>query len=265
MILDARGSYDPDGLVGNLEWRFDDGGIYFGSPAYNTFAIPGFHDVELRVYDSRGGVGVTHILIHVQSSVAGDLDGDSQLGAGDVNALSEAIANGSDHPAFDVNGDSLVNLDDLHYWVVNLKGTLMGDANLDATVDGEDFIAWNNNKFTNTTAWTDGNFNGDSFVDGSDFIVWNANKFQSASPNDFLHDPQPVASTVWPHTDRSTLMTKSRESLPGPQSSSAAVSIIPPVQKSRTDGETRFQRLSRRSVEKVFADGEDEDIFWKRR
>ena len=180
VIFDARGSYDPDGFIGNIEWRFDDGGMYYGSPAYNTFTTPGFHDVELRVYDSRGGVGVTHLLIHVQGNLAGDLDGDGQLGATDVNALSAVIANGSDHPAFDVNGDSLVNLDDLYYWVVNLKHTLMGDANLDSTVDGEDFIVWNGSKFTSSTAWTDGNFNADSFVDGSDFIVWNANKFQSA-------------------------------------------------------------------------------------
>ncbi len=261
VILDARGSYDPDGFVGNIEWRFDDGGMYYGSPAYQTFTTPGFHDVELRVYDSRGAVGVTHILIHVQSNVAGDLDGDGQLGAGDVNALSDAIATGSDHPAFDVNGDSKVNLDDLYYWVVNLKQTLVGDANLDWHVDGEDFIVWNRNKFTNTTAWTDGNFDGDSVVDGSDFIVWNASKFQSALRG------APANQDV--ETDLTDLVSAGQTALErvrqsDTKSDSVYAPVYPVASRYESAAHAAPQAVSRRwNVDSVFADAEDEEITWR--
>lgn len=57
---------------------------------------------------------------------------------------------------------------------------LSGDANLDGTVDGLDFSAWNADKFTATVAWTAGNYSADSMVDGLDFTIWNSFKFQSA-------------------------------------------------------------------------------------
>ena len=57
---------------------------------------------------------------------------------------------------------------------------LVGDANLDGIVDGLDFIAWNENKFTSTAAWCSGDFTADGVVDGLDFIEWNNNKFTSS-------------------------------------------------------------------------------------
>ncbi len=57
---------------------------------------------------------------------------------------------------------------------------LKGDANLDGTVDGMDFLDWNANKFTSTPAWCSGDFNADGVVDGQDFLIWNGNKFMSA-------------------------------------------------------------------------------------
>ena len=65
---------------------------------------------------------------------------------------------------------------------MNIRGTLMGDADLDGNVDAEDFLVWNNNKFLETDAWCSGDFDGSGFVDGGDFFVWNANKFMSATP-----------------------------------------------------------------------------------
>lgn len=56
---------------------------------------------------------------------------------------------------------------------------LPGDANGDMVVDGQDFIAWNDNKFRIGTNWSTGDFNRDGVTDGQDFIVWNTNKFTS--------------------------------------------------------------------------------------
>ena len=57
---------------------------------------------------------------------------------------------------------------------------MAGDANGDGFVDGQDFLAWNSNKFTGGTDWTTGDFNGDGITDGADFLLWNANKFTGA-------------------------------------------------------------------------------------
>ncbi len=62
--------------------------------------------------------------------------------------------------------------------VYNYKA-LPGDADGNGIVDGNDFFAWNANKFTSGTDWLSGDFNGDGSTDGSDFILWNANKFTS--------------------------------------------------------------------------------------
>lgn len=115
------------------------------------------------------------------TQVNGDFNGDGNLDCEDVDALSLAIATGSTNLLYDVTGDSLVNGDDLDFWVVDLKQTLLGDANLDFVVDGLDFTAWNAHKFTTETAWCNGNFNGDNVVDGLDFTIWNQFKFQSAA------------------------------------------------------------------------------------
>ncbi len=123
----------------------------------------------------------------------GDLNGDGNLDCADVNALTAAVAAGSTSSMFDFSGDGLVNADDIEEWVVNLRGTLMGDANLDGNVDGADFLIWNDSKFNATDQWCSGDFNGNGNVDGADFLVWNDNKFTSA---DVAAVPEPTAIGV---------------------------------------------------------------------
>ncbi len=118
--------------------------------------------------------------VNISATAAGDFNGDGNLDCADVDALTIAIASGSTDLLYDVTGDSLVNGDDLTEWILNLKGTLFGDANLDFIVDGTDFLVWNANKFTLGTTWCNGDFDADGVTDGSDFLIWNANKFQSA-------------------------------------------------------------------------------------
>ncbi len=65
VIFYADGSYDPDGFTGNLEWTFSDGNTYYGSPAYHTITEAGPFTATLRVYDSRGGIGVATATINV--------------------------------------------------------------------------------------------------------------------------------------------------------------------------------------------------------
>jgi PKD repeat protein len=65
VVLSASGSYDPDGVIGNIEWLFSDGGSYWGSPAYHTFYNTGQQTVTLHCYDARGGIGTTSLTINV--------------------------------------------------------------------------------------------------------------------------------------------------------------------------------------------------------
>ena len=65
---------------------------------------------------------------------------------------------------------------------VKITAALPGDANLDGTVDGQDFVAWNDGKFAPGT-WASGDFNGDGITNGIDFVIWNDNKFTSVDMN----------------------------------------------------------------------------------
>lgn len=126
----------------------------------------------------------------VTTSIAGDFDYDGDLDIDDLDGLISNIAVGPAHPAmFDLTNDGHVDLDDRDRWLA-LAGALhlpagnpypLGDANLDGSVDGEDFILWNLHKFTATGAWSTADFNADGVTDGQDFIIWNRHKFQSAN------------------------------------------------------------------------------------
>lgn len=113
------------------------------------------------------------------TTTPGDFDNDGDFDCDDVDMLSEAIIGGSTNSIFDLDTSGSVDVQDLNYWVTEIKGTLLGDANLDFNVDGADFLIWNANKFESGKAWCTGDFDGNGTVDGSDFLIWNAWKFQT--------------------------------------------------------------------------------------
>jgi hypothetical protein len=119
----------------------------------------------------------------------GDFNGDDQLDTADIDALMARIAAGDDLGSFDLTRDDRVDLDDRDAWLVS-AGTLnqlaavpyaLGDANLDGSVDAEDFNLWNQHRFSAVTQWSQGNFNGDQGVDGRDFNLWNERKYVAPS------------------------------------------------------------------------------------
>jgi hypothetical protein len=181
--------------------------ILTDSPAINAgdpaFVPPPDSDQRgapfVRVADGRIDIGA----FELQSNpVDGDFNDDGLYDGLDIDALVAEIAAGTHQPPFDLTGDGLVNLADRDAWLaeageVNLGPGLvylLGDANLDGVVDGQDFIAWNNHKFQSVAAWTKGDFTADGVVDGQDFLAWNANKFQSS--NQSLTPPSTYATTI---------------------------------------------------------------------
>ncbi len=151
---------------------------------------PATYEITLFVADNGTPIRVTSLsfMVTVHALVDGDFNDDGLYNLIDVDALVAAIASHGNNPAFDLTGDGLVNVADRDAWLaeagsVNLpsgNAYLLGDANLDGVVDGQDFIRWNSHKFTSTAKWSDGDFNADGVVDGQDFILWNTNKFEAS-------------------------------------------------------------------------------------
>lgn len=117
-----------------------------------------------------------------------DFDADGACDIDDIDTLIMEIVAGTNSPLFDLTGDGLVDLADRDQWLADagamnlMSGNpyLLGDSNLDGTVDGLDFFDWNSNKFATTGKWSLADWTADGTTDGQDFFAWNANKFTSA-------------------------------------------------------------------------------------
>jgi hypothetical protein len=64
---------------------------------------------------------------------------------------------------------------------IEIMYTLLGDANLDGTVNGEDFSLFSHNLGQSGMMWDDGDFNFDGTVNGEDFSLFSHNLGQTAS------------------------------------------------------------------------------------
>ncbi|MEM8680867.1 MAG: proprotein convertase P-domain-containing protein [Planctomycetota bacterium] len=169
------GRYRPAGDLSDFD----------GMDIAGTWTLEIFDDFQ----QDQGTLNSWCIYASVESQVvSGDFDGDGDYDHDDINALTNEIAAGTNGASFDLTGDGTVNLADRDAWLseageANLgpgQSYLVGDANLDGTVDGADFVVWNDNKFTSNANWCDGDFNADGVIDGADFLAWNGNKFQSS-------------------------------------------------------------------------------------
>jgi hypothetical protein len=132
-----------------------------------------------------------------------DFNGDGSLDCVDIDQLTAEIAAGTNGASFDLTADGVVNIADLDVWlsdaaIANGLGSsyLYGDANLDGSVNGADFVIWNSSKFTSDTAWCAGNFNGDGAVDGADFVIWNSNKFMTSDTITARHSSHAALQAV---------------------------------------------------------------------
>ena len=123
----------------------------------------------------------------------GDFDLNGLLDCADVDALVADIADGNDSSMFDLfpagSPDGYVNFDDLTEWLrlagrQNLSSGnsyILGDANLDGSVDVSDFNVWQSNfPPPATPGWCSGDFTADGHVDVFDFVMWRANRFTSS-------------------------------------------------------------------------------------
>ncbi|MEM8680816.1 MAG: choice-of-anchor Q domain-containing protein, partial [Planctomycetota bacterium] len=198
---------DIDPMLGPLA---DNGGLtrthalYPGSPAIDAGdpnATAGIGDVPSwdqrgflysRVFDGDDVPGARIDIGAYELPNSCDFDGNQSCDVADIDALIGVITAGTDEPQYDITGDGLVNLIDRNSWLIEAgarhlpsgNAFLVGDANLDGRVDGQDFIAWNQHKFTETGKWSQGDFNADGQTDGRDYVEWNRFKFQSSDDDE---------------------------------------------------------------------------------
>lgn len=157
--------------------------------------------------DAGGFLGVFEfaVLAAVSNPDAGDFNSDGSLGIVDINALMTEIAGENHDPAFDLNGDNLVNDDDRDVWLLDagpkngFTGSfLLGDTNLDGDVDAGDLnntaIAWRNGN----TRWSNGNFTGKN-TDAADLNLLAVNWRKSVPLAASVAVPEPrLGVLIWP-------------------------------------------------------------------
>lgn len=156
--------------------------------------------IMITATDSDGATGMVMFDLVVQPD--GDFNEDGVHDCIDIDMLVAEIVASTNSLAFDLDSNGMVDIADRDLWLaeagsINLSSQstyLIGDANLDGAVDGNDFLVWNANKFNSVAAWCSGDFSANGVIDGADFLLWNANKFMNAGP--IFHDEQTTAAEL---------------------------------------------------------------------
>jgi hypothetical protein len=125
------------------------------------------------------------------AGIAGDLNNNFLLDAGDIDLLYARIAAGGVpyDISYDLKHDGVIGQLDVDELVLVLMGKLYGDLTLNGSVNGNDFNHWNSHRFQTNTGWGGGDFNGDGVTDVRDFNIWNANKYSLPALSGGLAEP----------------------------------------------------------------------------
>jgi hypothetical protein len=110
----------------------------------------------------------------VDTGLVGDYDGSEVLDAPDLDLQTDAILSELHPPAYDLNNDNLVDFNDRQVWVHVLKGTWIGDANLDGEFLSSDMVqVFVRGKYERAAdaGWEDGDWNADGKFDSSDMVA----------------------------------------------------------------------------------------------
>ena len=147
---------------------------------------------DVRIYDEALDLDAIQAIMAGEGlgGLEGDFNGDGVLDALDLDAMAVGfITNDLD---FDLNGDNQANIDDRLIWVRDLKGTWMGDANMDGEFNSSDFVT----VFTaglyesgEPATWSQGDWDGDQVFSSRDFVA-------AFSDGGYEKGPRPAVNAV---------------------------------------------------------------------
>jgi hypothetical protein len=171
--LDA-GSEQTSEVAHSLNRLHEDPYFQIGAP-YPQLSLDGLID-EVRL--SHGVVPIEKLLVNLADDVdpLGDFDGNGVLNADDIDLLALEVRRATSLSSFDLNGDAIVDSNDLRVFVHDLRQTYFGDANLDGEFNSSDLVAvfeageYEDNLAGNST-WATGDWDGDGDFSSSDLVA----------------------------------------------------------------------------------------------
>lgn len=106
----------------------------------------------------------------------GDFNHDDLLDIEDVNLLHDEILGENNSLRMDLDGNELVDSNDLVKWISEIKDTWVGDANLDGEFNTGDFVdVFQNGEYEDliegNSTWNEGDWNGDGDFTSGDFVI----------------------------------------------------------------------------------------------
>ena len=166
----------------------------------------------------RNNVGLNEIEVYDRLPIPGDFDQDETLTSADIDLLSQAIRRTIYDPRFDVNQDDVLDSTDHQSWVVDLKRTVAGDANLDGVFDTEDLVSvFVKGKYAvgdEPSGWAEGDWNGDWRFDSDDIVAaFVGGGFQPASLAAHVV-PEPTSSGLTLLFSLYAMQTRRRKRVP---------------------------------------------------
>jgi hypothetical protein len=163
----AQGGYWPDNEDRAVVYSLD-------LVAADELLNISFGSVDLNAPDNNPLLHALTLELLPGSPLKGDYNNNGELDAGDLDMQAEQIVEDPGDPAFDLNGDNVVDFKDRQVWINDLAVTWMGDANLNCVFDSSDqvqkFVQGKYEKDV-VAGWADGDSNGDMRFNSSDMVA----------------------------------------------------------------------------------------------
>lgn len=176
--------------------------IPFNAAGFSISTVPavafGFGQVDVTPDEltvsyiaADDGAVIDSFKISQLPALFGDVEGDGDVDAGDIDVLYANL--GSTNPLYDLDLDGgAADQDDVTTLVQDILNTVYGDANLDLSVDLADLNLW----LASSGGWAGADFNGDLSIDLADFNTWLSTLPAAAPLADALPTPEP-STLLW--------------------------------------------------------------------